>query len=557
MIKITIKKKTLQNIGLIFLGIFLGLLVLEIGLRIGGFILLTLQRNGNMITSSQAEIYRILALGESTTANLRNFQISWPEELEIILNNKSNKIKFKVFNEGIASTNTNVILSDLEANLDKYKPDIVITMMGINDVGMNSSYYKWENESAFSLTDFRVYKLTKRIIQGLEYNFQRKENVKEETDEEYKAKEKELIEAVEIDPMNPKAWANLEIFYDLHFEYGKTESVAEQHVLLEPNNWGALHNLGLSYKNTYKYKEAEYMFKKVIELNQSNRGTTNAYLQLGFIYSDLNKPEDAIKMLLKMVEIYGKFNKEVFIKLAELYREINKTNKTYIVLKKVVSADTDVKREILWLGEIYEELNKTEEALSLFNSVIERSPDNHAAYIELAWYYLNNNRTEEAEDIFNKLREMNLQYPLFTYEEIKNRYRKRGQFDKAEEMFNRGLEILTNDEKITQNNYVQLYNQLHKRGIKLIVMQYPTLNIDELKNMFKGDEDIVFVSNEYNFNKALENSPYYEYFIDSFKNKYAYGTKVRQPSATVFGHATIKGNKLIAENVANEVLKLV
>ena len=494
-------------------------------------------------------MYSILALGESTTANLRNGQSSWPEELEIILNDGSKHTKFKVFNAGIPGTNTNVILSNLEYNLDKYKPNMVVTMMGLNDIGFNYSFDK----PFLSLNDLKVYKLTKRIIEGLKYNFQGKEGIREETKEEYKAKEKRLIEAIEINPMNWDAWFELEEFYESRFEYDKLVSVAEQHALLLPNDWGTLYNLGLAYQRGHNYKEAEKMFKKVIEISPNNYG---AHLQLGVVNNNLNKPEDAIRMLLKAIQLYGKFDKDLFIKLAESYREINKTNETYVILKKLVSYDPDLHREIFWLGEIYEDLNKTNEALGLFKAIIQKNPDNYGAYTELAWYYLNSNRTEEAEEIFDKLKEMNLQYPLFAYEAIRERYQKKGQFDKGSEIFKKGMGIWSNDDRITQQNYLTLYKLLHEKGVKLIVMQYPTLKVDEVKNYFSGDEDIIFVSNEENFNKALEKSPYNEYFVDSFKGKYAYGTRASQPSAKIFGHATKKGNQLIAENVAVEVLKL-
>ncbi len=72
-------------------------------------------------------------------------------------------------------------------------------------------------------------------------------------------------------------------------------------------------------------------------------------------------------------------------------------------------------------------------------------------------------------------------------------------------------------------------------------MQYPILDINELKKMFEGNNNIIFVSNEENFKKALETGKYDDYFIDSF--------------AGDFGHCTPKGNKLIAENVADAILK--
>jgi hypothetical protein len=86
MVTIKIKKKTLERIGLIFLGIFLSLLILEVGLRLGGYALLSWQRSGNAISGEN--VYSIMTLGESTTANLRFGKLSWPQELESILNSK-------------------------------------------------------------------------------------------------------------------------------------------------------------------------------------------------------------------------------------------------------------------------------------------------------------------------------------------------------------------------------------------------------------------------------------------------------------------------------------
>src|SRR3989344_3623326 len=122
MVKLIIKKRVLQNIGLIFLGIFLGLAILEIAMRLGGFAVLYLQRSHDISSANETNAVRILALGESTTADFQYGQNSWPAELEAILNNRSNRTKFEVFNEGIPGITTNVILSNLEGNLDKYKP---------------------------------------------------------------------------------------------------------------------------------------------------------------------------------------------------------------------------------------------------------------------------------------------------------------------------------------------------------------------------------------------------------------------------------------------------
>jgi len=93
---------------------------------------------------------------------------------------------------------------------------------------------------------------------------------------------------------------------------------------------------------------------------------------------------------------------------------------------------------------------------------------------------------------------------------------------------------------ISRYHYERLYNKLKRGEIKYIAMQYPTRNINELKDIFEGNKDIIFVSNEENFKEALETNKYENYFIDKF--------------AGDFGHFTPKSNRLIAENVANVIL---
>ncbi|MEI6831385.1 MAG: hypothetical protein WCK61_01610 [Candidatus Omnitrophota bacterium] len=94
---------------------------------------------------------------------------------------------------------------------------------------------------------------------------------------------------------------------------------------------------------------------------------------------------------------------------------------------------------------------------------------------------------------------------------------------------------------VTIANYRKIKNILEKRKIKLVCVQYPVRGIKPLKSIFIGQEDVIFVDNEEIFKKALLKTSYKEYFTDMF--------------AGDFGHCTPKGNKLLAENIANVILK--
>lgn len=126
--------KIIKKISLIFIGILLSLMILEVGLQIAGFTLITIKKYQNK-TIKDPNTITILCLGESTTYN------AWPPILKRILNKKSKNKKFNVIDEGVSGTNTKIIAEKISDNLIKHNPDIVILMMGINDNGLGYKNY--------------------------------------------------------------------------------------------------------------------------------------------------------------------------------------------------------------------------------------------------------------------------------------------------------------------------------------------------------------------------------------------------------------------------------
>ncbi|NLB35213.1 MAG: SGNH/GDSL hydrolase family protein [Elusimicrobia bacterium] len=136
-------------------GILFALILLELGLRLGGFVHLSILRSKNQAAIKEKGTYRILCLGDSTTEN------QWPPYLKEILNKEDLGIKFSVIDKGRSCTNTMHIMAELEQNISEYKPDMVITMMGVNDGGYYSDI---TNIRPGTLKNLRIYKLFKMIF---------------------------------------------------------------------------------------------------------------------------------------------------------------------------------------------------------------------------------------------------------------------------------------------------------------------------------------------------------------------------------------------------------
>ena len=155
-----------HRVMVIFLGVIFLFILLEIGLRVIGFAFIRIQDFRNRNEALAGEKYRIMCVGESTTA--LGGRDSYPSQLEEILNNRGENRRFEVINKGIPGTDSSVILEQFESNLDQYDPDVVVAMTGANDRGGAIPY---EGAPAADLTGFphflKIYKLTRLLLLDL------------------------------------------------------------------------------------------------------------------------------------------------------------------------------------------------------------------------------------------------------------------------------------------------------------------------------------------------------------------------------------------------------
>lgn len=146
----------ISRIALAVTGLVLGLVMLEVMFWVLG---IGYSMSHGQNTSVDGSLYRIVAIGESTTAQMS--APAWPELLEIELNKRVGKKFFQVYNLGVPGTNTSLILSRLPADLDQYRPNMVISMMGINDekyFALPPVALSWKDRLWTMVTQTRVYK---------------------------------------------------------------------------------------------------------------------------------------------------------------------------------------------------------------------------------------------------------------------------------------------------------------------------------------------------------------------------------------------------------------
>ncbi|MCX5701580.1 MAG: tetratricopeptide repeat protein [Candidatus Omnitrophica bacterium] len=285
-----------EKIIVVIFGLFLTLIILEIGLRLGGFIILSLQERRNQLSIRQRGECRILCLGESTTQN------QYPAFLEEILNRENIGIKFSVIDKGIIGTNTGFILSQLEANLDKCQPDLVVTMIGINDSG-DYTPYEVDSTSKIRLLfkSFRTYKLARLLLVHI--------ITKAKEMEFYKLQKNNLLtQEPEIESKAP---------YTEEDNLTQQETNLKKFLELNPQDDRAYSELGSLYLEQGKPVEAERVFKKALELNPQN---DQAYMELSSFYIRQGKPVEAERLLKKALELNPQDDR-IYRRLAAVYGE--------------------------------------------------------------------------------------------------------------------------------------------------------------------------------------------------------------------------------------------
>jgi tetratricopeptide (TPR) repeat protein len=480
-------------------GLILSLVLLEAGLRLGGSIQSFMQETWNLQSIKTKGVYRILCLGECTTRG-------YPYLLEQVLNQRDIGVRFSVkgnltMDKFFGGMNTFFLLSRVGSYLDEYHPDMVVAMIGINDQGVK--YHEDSADSdAWLFKHCRVYRFS-RILYTHFWRTLPKKDIYGLTSRGSGGKAKPEV----ADTVPKKSKPRSLFLISSRFFWDE------------------------------KYHRAENLFNKAVEINPKN---DKAYVDLGRVCQDHLKSSQAEDLFKKAIEINPK-NDQAYAALGQLYRDQGKYLQAEDFLKKAVKFNPENYRALIDLGKLYRIQRKFPEAGDALKKSIELNPVDNDAYAEFGALYREEGKFLQAEDLFKKALELNPGNDgvagalLLLYEEM-------GKPELAKEYAGKGkMSKLEDYAAVTVSNYRKLKEILDRKGIKLVCAQYPMRNMEPLKRIFGSDKSVVFVDNNNLFREAVRQSGYKNYFTDMF--------------AGDFGHFTKKSDKLLAQNIADVILR--
>ncbi len=274
------KRSFSQKIKVLALGIIVVFITLEIALRFAGLVFFRMQEYRNRVSLRNKSSYRIVCLGESTTA--MGGVNSYPTQLEEILNQRSIGVKFSVLNLGIPASNTAAILGELEDNLRSYNPDMVISMMGANDKGEYVPYKEGLAGNKVNLTKvFKTYKLARFLwFYVVSKNSAGKSannaDIADVINQDQPATRKEVEAAARklYGEASPGLYfLNLANDYFIQKRYGEAAECYKKviglgfqdRIVKISSHGGVYYSLGECYEKLGRYKDAEVAYQKLIK----------------------------------------------------------------------------------------------------------------------------------------------------------------------------------------------------------------------------------------------------------------------------------------------------
>lgn len=357
------------------------LMILEFGLRLGGYIYVHKLIKTAGINKQNRAPYTIVTIGDSyTVGGEGEWKDNYPSQLQKMLSDNDPK-KFTVINGGICESNSTLSLKYLSDLSEEYKIDSVILLTGSTN-RFNLTGFS-QNKVINLFSHFRLYKLAKIFMANLKGRMLQQRGQVDGYDDHAVNKKIDGWESVKYD----------NIYHIEEVDCQKAMQDQKTGEIPEPRSVKSYMELAECYAD--ENKDATELFKQALTLNYDQ---DLIYYRWGDYLRDQGQSKEAIAKLEKV-----KPNAEVYGDLAYLYLQTGKLTKAlevsiqgiesfpavfefYYLLTKTYDLQSqysaqDILQIIRRIGELNPELTENKQYqnyLSLFKDkeIMEKNIDN-------------------------------------------------------------------------------------------------------------------------------------------------------------------------------------
>ena len=450
-----------QKVALVAFGLCLALALLEGGLRAAGWLFLRLQEGRNRASLAEGRPYRVLCVGESTTA--LGGEDAYPHQLERILNQQAGRNLVSVVNRGVPAINTDYILATMPALLAQYRPDVVVAMMGINDLDVPGGGPAEDGVFRRAVLSLRIAKVA-RYAAALWQAWRRKSSgpaMEAHFEDEVRAKEGRLLARIRTDPSDERAHAELGTLYLSAGRRALARRFLDRALVLAPQDQAA----GLALAALYRREDRAKHYTAALQMAAAvDPAHPDAQREVAAEYLSFFE-SDGLTAVTERILVF--------------YRQ---DDATYRLLEE--------------------------------------------AYLRVAERCTRDGRLEEADALLRLARAVPVGgYDEIYFGRRAFLAQMLGDRQGFEQNLERAEVLHAGDPRaMTARNYRELARILHEVGIPLVAVQYPLRKTDGLRKMLEGEAGVVFVDNEVSFKEALRRAPYRDYFTDAFAGDFGHFT---------------------------------
>ena len=468
-------------------------------------------------------------------------QNSWPRIMERILNRKTAHREYRVINKGVPSITTEGILSELDTNLERFRPDVVVAMMGINDTIDTPVYVEnFKTSLRLALTNLRIWKMARLIaVYAHYYGVQTRISLVDRRLPWLKPQtpyETFLLDEIKYHPFQSWSYKELTEYYEILRDWPQAERVAWTAVISFPKKSVGFELLARVYTRQKKSPRADVIVERALASNPSKAWS----YQLGALVRTKRQDWPAAESFLRQAIERAPSHEQggYYLELAKLHLQTGDNQKALAVFREAADihpADTALRME--W-SELEESLNGRRAGQEILFEHAEQSTDNIEKILQ--WYLIRGEIKKARNFLWNARRRYskrkNLSKRLYTLSRVIKR--NPGKF--LESVASGKPDPLNGGYfPATAVNYRQLADALAERDIKLVSVQYPMRSAAPLREILQDRPVFAVVDNESVFKKVVKPENFHEYFIDRFGGD--------------FGHCTLKGNRLLAQNIARVI----